>query len=120
MHVDAAFAVHTGATMMMGEGAITTSNCQQTFNTRSSTAAEDVAADNIIGPTLWTRKILEAQGYNIQKNVMFQDNQRAMLLETNGRKSAGKRSSHLNIRFFFVTDQKKKAISALNSVQQIN
>ena len=31
-----------------------------------------------------------------------------MLLEENGRKSAGKRSRHLNIRFFFVTDQKAK------------
>ena len=30
-----------------------------------------------------------------------------MLLEANGRKSAGKRSRHLNIRFFFVTDQKE-------------
>jgi hypothetical protein len=31
-----------------------------------------------------------------------------MLLESNGRKSAGKRSRHLNIRYFFVTDQKEK------------
>ena len=39
---------------------------------------------------------------------MFQDNQSAMLLETNRRKNAGKRSRHRNIRFFLVTDQKKK------------
>jgi hypothetical protein len=31
-----------------------------------------------------------------------------MLLESNGRKSAGKRSRHLNIRYFFVADQKEK------------
>ena len=31
-----------------------------------------------------------------------------MLLEENGCKSAGKRSRHLNIGFFFVTDQKAK------------
>ena len=31
-----------------------------------------------------------------------------MLLETNGRKSAGKRSRHLNIRYFFVADQQAK------------
>ena len=29
----------------------------------------------------------------------------AILLETNGRKSAGKRSRALNIRYFFITDQ---------------
>ena len=31
-----------------------------------------------------------------------------MLLEANGQKSAGKRSRHLNIRYFFVTDQVEK------------
>ena len=31
-----------------------------------------------------------------------------MLLETNGCKSAGKRSHHLNIQYFFITDQKAK------------
>ena len=94
--------------MTMGEGAITTISRKQTLNTRSSTTAEVVAADDVIGPMLWTRRFLEAQGYHIQKNIMFQDNQSAMLLENNGRKSAGKRSRHLNIRFFFVTDQKEK------------
>ena len=60
-HVDAAFAVHpdfksrTGATMTMGEGATTTISRKQTLNTRSSTAAEVVTADNVIGPMLWTR-----------------------------------------------------------------
>ena len=31
-----------------------------------------------------------------------------MIIEENGCKSAGKRSRHLNIRFFFVTDQRAK------------
>ena len=31
-----------------------------------------------------------------------------MLLETNRHKSAGKHSHHLNIRYFYVTDQKAK------------
>ena len=31
-----------------------------------------------------------------------------MLPEENGRKSAGKRSRHLNVGFFFITDQKAK------------
>ena len=42
------------------------------------------------------------------KNVPFQDNRSAMLLEENGCESAGKRSRHLNTRFFFATDQKAK------------
>ena len=35
-------------------------------------------------------------------------NQSAMLLKKNGRKSAGKRSRHLNIRYFYITDLVKK------------
>ena len=92
----------------MGKGAIASISKKQGMNTRSSTEAEVVAADEIVGPMLWTRQFLEAQGYKIKENILFQDNQSAMLLETNGRKSAGKRSRHLNIRFFFVADQKAK------------
>ena len=57
---------------------------------------------------LWTSQFLEAQGYPVRKNILFQDNRSAMLLETNGRTSAGKRSRHLNIRYFFVADQQQK------------
>ena len=113
-YVDASFAVHpdfrshTGAVMTMGKGAVTSLSRKQGMNTRSSTEAEVVAADEVVGPMLWTKLFLEHQGYPVRKNILFQDNRSAMLLEENGRKSAGKRSRHLNIRFFFVTDQKAK------------
>jgi hypothetical protein len=51
---------------------------------------------------------MECQGYQIKDNKLFQDNRSTILLESNGRKSAGKRSRHLNIRYFFITDQKEK------------
>jgi hypothetical protein len=38
---------------------------------------------------------------------MYQDNMSAILSEKNGRKSAGKRSRHLNICYFFITDMKE-------------
>ena len=40
----------------------------------------------------------------MQRNILFQDNRSAMLLEENGRALAGKRSKHLNVRYFFVKD----------------
>jgi hypothetical protein len=52
--------------------------------------------------------IFGAQGYPVKENVLFQDNQSAMLLEEKGQQSAGKRSRHLNIRLVFVKDQKEK------------
>ena len=51
---------------------------------------------------------MEAQGYRIEKNILYQDNQSAILLEVNGRQSAGKRSRALNVRYFFLTDQVEK------------
>jgi hypothetical protein len=39
---------------------------------------------------------------------LYQGNKSAILLETNGKKSSGKRTRALNIRYFFLTDQVEK------------
>ena len=67
-----------------------------------------VAVDDVIGQILWTRLFLESIGYGIEKNILFQDNKSAIILEENGRKSVGKRNCALNIRYFFITDQVEK------------
>ena len=64
------------------------------MNTRSSTIAEVVAADEIISPMIWTQLFLEAQGYPVKENILYQDN-KSVLLKTNGCQSAGKCSHHL-------------------------
>ena len=51
---------------------------------------------------------MEAQGYEIDKNILYQDNRSAILLETNGQRSAGKQSRALNIRYYFIADQSSK------------
>ena len=92
----------------MGDGATASLSRKQGMNTRSSTKAEVVAADEIVSPIIWTQLFLEAQGYPIKENILYQDNKSAMLLKTNRCKSAGKHSCHLNIQYFYVTDQKAK------------
>jgi hypothetical protein len=94
--------------MSMGHGAVISISRKQGLNTRSSTEAELVAADEVAGAMLWTKLFLQAQGYPITRNILYQDNRSAILLEKNGQKSASKRSRHLNIRMFFVTDQVQK------------
>ena len=47
---------------------------------------------------------MEAQGYMIEDNILHQDN-KSTLLQENGRRSAGKWSRALNVRYFFLTDQ---------------
>ena len=48
------------------------------------------------------------QGYTIDDNVIYQDNQSAILLEKNGRGSSGQRTHHIDIWYFFVTDRVKR------------
>ena len=54
---------------------------------------------------LWTRLFLEAQDYVVTENIVYQDNKSAILLEKNGKASSGKRTKHINMWFFFVTDR---------------
>ena len=49
---------------------------------------------------LRTKLFMEEQGYKIEGNVLYQDNKSAILLEKNGRKSMGKQSHALNVRYF--------------------
>ena len=81
---------------------------KQKLNIRSSTEAELVGADDAATMILWTGLFMEQQGYSLEKNILFQDNKSAILLETNRKRSAGKRSRALNVRYFFLTDQVEK------------
>ena len=38
-------------------------------------------------------------------NTLYQDNMSTMQIEKNGRKSAGQKSRHINIRYFFIKDR---------------
>jgi hypothetical protein len=112
--VDASFAVHpdfkshTGGVMSLGKGVISPICRKQKLNTRSSTEAELVGADDVSVMILWTRLFMEAQGFDVEKNILYQDNKSTILLENNGKRSSSKRTRALNIRYFFLTDQVEK------------
>jgi len=108
--VDGSYAVHkdcrshTGATMSMGSGSIYSSSQKQKINTRSSTEMELVAVDDMLPQILWSKYFLDEQG--VQANhIVYQDNTSAQRLETNGRLSSGKRTKHMNVRYFFIKDK---------------
>ena len=109
--VDASFAVHpdfcshTGAVMTLGSGAVQSISRKQKLNTRSSTTAELVGADNASTMILWTKLFMEAQGYHIEKNILYQDNKSTMLLLNNGKRSSTTQTCAINICYFFLTDQ---------------
>jgi hypothetical protein len=109
--IDGSFAVHpnmrghTGGGLSMGTGFPIVTSTKQKLNTRSSTESELVAVDDCMPAVLWTRYFLEAQGYGVQESIVYQDNQSAILMEKNGKASSSKRTKHINIRFYFVTDR---------------
>ena len=78
---------------------------KQKINTRSSTETEIVAADDLMPMILWTNYFLEAQGYGATSSILYQDNKSAILLQKNGRKSSSKRTKHINMRYYFITDR---------------
>jgi hypothetical protein len=51
---------------------------------------------------------MEAQGYQVQDNVLFQNNKSVILLEKNGKALSSKRTKHINIWYFFITDRVDK------------
>jgi hypothetical protein len=103
MHPD--FQSHTVAVMKMGYGAITSISRKQGMNTRSLTEAKVVGADEVVGALLWTKLFLQAQGYPVADNILYQDNCSAILLDEYGQQS---RSRHLDICLFLIKDQKEK------------
>ena len=113
-HVDASHAVlvdckgQTGAVMMLGKGGTCNASTKQKLNTRSSTESEIVGSDDAMSQLLWTNYFLEAQGWFSQDTLMGQDNKSCMLLEKNGKASSSKRTKHMNVRCYFVTDRIQK------------
>ena len=92
----------------MGRGAIQSLSKKQKLNTKSSCKSELVGADNASGAILWTWIFMEAQGYDIEENVLYQDNKSTILLVENGKRSLGRWTRAINIRYFFLTNQREK------------
>jgi hypothetical protein len=69
---------------------------------------EIVGADNFMPAICWTQYFIEAQGYQVQDNVLFQDNKSAILFEKNGRALSSKHTKHINIWYFIITDHVDK------------
>ena len=110
-YVDASFAVHndmkghTGGALTLGRGCPVLACTKQKLNTRSSTESELVGVDDLMPMILWVRLFMKAQGFKVKDNIVYQDNQSAILLERNGRASSSKRTRHIEIRYYFATDR---------------
>ena len=75
--------------------------------TSSSTEAELVGVADCMTKILRCRHFMEAQGCAVEDMYVYQDNQSAILLETNGHASVRKGTRHVKIKYFFVADKVK-------------
>ena len=92
----------------MGRGFPIVSSTKQKLNARSSTEVELISVDDCVPAICWTRYFLEGQHYAVNESIVCQDNKSAKLLEKNGKASSSKRTKHINIRYYFVTDRIRK------------
>ena len=76
--------------MSMGKGALVNIARNHKLNTVSSTETELVSITYVIGMMMWCKYFMEAQGYAIENNILYQDNKPTILLAKNGRMRSGK------------------------------
>ena len=98
---------HTGGCASFGWGVLLTMCQKQKLNVKSSTEGETVGASDYLSNIIWARMFLEAQGFKLTENILFQDNMSAIKLEKNGKMSSGKRTKHMDIRYFWIKDRIK-------------
>ena len=104
---------HTGAVMSLGKGALIAMSTKQKLNTSSSTEAELVGVSDSMPFNIWATYFFKAQGEGVAgyklgiRNILYQDNESCIKLANNGKASSTKRTRHINIRYFHVTDRVK-------------
>ena len=109
--VDASYGVHwdckghTGMMMSLGRGAAMSFSHKHKLNARSSTEVELIGIDDALPYIMWGLYFIEAQGYEVTHNILYQDNKSTILLAKNGRWSSSKRTKHINNRYFLVKDK---------------
>ena len=75
------------------------------LNVKSSTEGEIVGVSDFLPNMIWARMFLQEQGYTLKNNTLYQDNQSAMKIILNGRRSSGSKTKHMDNRYFWIKDR---------------
>ena len=88
---------------------IVTKPKKQKLNTKGRTEAECFGPNDIIIHILWIGYFLKSQGYKSFRSVMAKDNKSAILLRKKRIFSSIKSAKHINVRYYFINIELKKA-----------
>jgi hypothetical protein len=84
--VDASYAAHpdfkshTGSVIKLGNATMHVKSSKQKLNTKSSTEAEVVGVSDSLSQAVWTRELMQEQGYDIGPLKLKQDDKSGMIL----------------------------------------
>jgi hypothetical protein len=92
---------HMGTMMSLSKGATISFSNKLKITTKSSTESKLMGTDQALSSILHNYYFIEAQGYSVKQNILFQDNQSTMPLEVNGSFSSSKQAKHVKCRYFF-------------------
>ena len=68
----------------------------------------------------WARVFLQGQGFEINHNIIYQDNTSTELMAKHGKVSCGKRTRYKNIEYLFITDQIKEGTVSVKHCSTTN
>ena len=109
--VDASYAVHndmnghTRGTMSLGQGLVYSSSSEQNLVSQSSSEAELIGVYDVMPQLIWTGNFKLAQGIDIKKVVLMQDNTSTILLSHNGQSSSSKWTKNIDIQYFYIKEK---------------
>ena len=96
---------HTGGFMTMGKWGAYVYSIKQILSTNISTEANIVGVNDFLTQVIRAWYFLKEKGYEINENVIYQDNESVIRLEKNSIQSSSKWKIHINIRFYLITDR---------------
>ena len=111
---DASYAVHsdmnghTGGTLPLGCRSVYSLSAKPKLVSWSSTEAKLIGVYDALPQMIWAGNILQAQGLDIGKVVLKQDNMSSILLASNERTASMKHTKHLAIRYFYIKEKVDK------------
>jgi len=115
VYVDASYATHadrkshTGCCIFIGDyGAVYCKSSRQMIVTKSSAEAELVGATDMAGAYLWIRRYLLSQDYEMEPEVVLNQDNQAVLAWLKSGKARDEKGRHISIKYFWLNDVIKR------------
>ena len=86
---------HTGGVVTFRRGAVTSKSSNKKSNMKSSSEGKVICMNNYVAFLIWFRYFIDGEGYEVTKNVVYQDNQSAIKIKKNRLQSWRKKQGTL-------------------------